>query len=86
MTITSQNDDQPLGPYDYEAAAKIIARWPDVCAGLLQRHQPDRDGRCLGCRSATHGAPHAPCRLRQLAERAHALNHRPARIPPHTPS
>jgi hypothetical protein len=82
MTTTNQDPDQPLGPFDYTAAAKIIARWPDVCAGLLERHQSDRHGRCRGCRSATHGAPHAPCQLRQIAEQAQTLNHRPDNATP----
>ncbi|HEY1968873.1 MAG TPA: hypothetical protein VGH89_13065 [Pseudonocardia sp.] len=67
--MTINDADEPYA-FDFQAAAEIIAGWPDVHAGLLARHVAGPDGRCRGCASSVRLAPHAPCSLRRLAELA----------------
>lgn len=49
------------------AAAREIARMPQVAERLRETHVAGPDGRCLGCPSATSVAPIWPCTLRLLA-------------------
>lgn len=52
------------------AAAREIARMPNVVAGLQAAHIAGTDGRCRGCPSTHSVAPRWPCRLRMLADHA----------------
>jgi hypothetical protein len=37
---------------------------------VVPREDPNRDGRCLGCRPSGGERPYWPCRVRKLADRA----------------
>ncbi|WP_028935877.1 hypothetical protein [Pseudonocardia spinosispora] len=43
--------------------ARLLLHWPEVVSALREIHQPDPDGRCLGCTSQVGPAPWWPCGL-----------------------
>jgi hypothetical protein len=40
--------------------AALLAAQPGLIANLLERHVPDRQGRCRGCTTAGYGTPAQP--------------------------
>lgn len=71
-TLPSMSDERAR----FMAAAHEIARLPGVVGALRAAHVAGPDGRCRGCPSAHSVAPHWPCRLRLLADRASAVGSR----------
>jgi hypothetical protein len=61
--------------------AVALAAMPDVVAVLVRDHVPDARGRCIACGTPGTGTPHLPwpCPLRQVADNARKVRHRPER-------